>query len=122
MFFLIPSFANRSAARLHGFCQRWMPSNVLVRRVRTRAGLRWGIPLVLLGLLYAVAAFVCATLAQHTGIGWWDLGFLLGFWNALKLVGNGLYATVVLLPVARLRERRPSHRLRSDDAGYPCGY
>ncbi|HEY0259481.1 MAG TPA: sulfate permease [Lacisediminihabitans sp.] len=103
MIFFIPPSAFRAAASLYWLSQRWMPTNILVRRVRTRHGLRWGIPLALLGLLYAVGAVVCATLAQHGASGWWNLGFLLGLWNALKLVGNGLYATAGLL-VVRVRE------------------
>lgn len=107
--FLIPPFALRAGARLYWFCQRWMPSNILVRRVRTQDGMRWGIPLALLGLLYLAVGVVCAMLAQHGDGGGWYLGFLYGFWNAIKLIGNGLYATLVLLPVARLRERLAEH-------------
>ena len=37
---------------VYDWCQRWLPSNRLVHLVRTRRGLRWGIPLVLLGAGY----------------------------------------------------------------------
>lgn len=110
--FLIPPFALRAGARLYWFCQRWMPSNILVRRVRTRDGARWGIPLALLGLVYLAFGIVCAMLAQHGDGGAWYLGFLYGFGNALKLVGNGLYATTVLLPIARVREARDRNAVR----------
>lgn len=98
--FFIPSFALRAGESLYWFCQRWMPTNILVRRVRGDDGLRWSIPLVLLGLFYAAAAIVCVLLVQHGASDWWNLGFLLGFWNAIKLVGNVLYATV-LRPIMR---------------------
>jgi hypothetical protein len=87
--FLIPPFALRAGARLYWFCQRWMPSNILVRRVRARDGLRWGIPLALLGLIYLAVGIVCAMLAQYGDGGGWYLGFLYGFWNAINSSAMG---------------------------------
>lgn len=107
MILLLP-FAHRTAERGYGLCQG-LPTNRLVRYVRTRRGLRWGIPLALLGVLYAVGAVVCATIVQQGGSEWWNLGFLLGFWNALKLIGNGICATI-LLSLVRIRERYSLHR------------
>ncbi|WP_345750889.1 sulfate permease [Microbacterium rhizophilus] len=82
-----------------------MPTNILIRRVRRRDGLRWGIALAVLGLFYAAAGTICALLVQHGANGWWNLGFLLCFWNVAKLVSSGLSARF-LLAAARHREAR----------------
>ena len=87
--------AMRPAAAVYRWCQRWLPSNILVRRVRTRRGLRWGMPLALLGLVYFIA--------QLGGSPWWYIGVAVCWWTALKLVGHGLYATV-MLPIVRAQE------------------
>ncbi|SMX95193.1 hypothetical protein BSP109_02849 [Brevibacterium sp. Mu109] len=95
--------AMRPAAAVHRWCQRWLPSNVLVRRVRTRAGLCWGIPLALVGVAYFGAGVVCVGMVHAGEPGWWYLGALACWWSALKLVGHGLFATVKL-PIVRAQE------------------
>lgn len=115
--------AMRPAAAVYRWCQRWLPSNILVRHVRTRAGLRWGIPVALLGFAYFAAGVVCAGMAQ-TGDGWWYLPMVVCWWTALKLVGNGVFATI-MLPIARAQEnlavRRAlrEERLTARDQGKP---
>lgn len=105
--FLILLFM-RPAAAVHSWCQTWLPSNRLVRHLHTRRGLRWGIPAILLGGIYFIAGVACYGAVQLGGAGWWYLGMAACWWTALKLVGHGLHATIVL-PVVRAREpRRPA--------------
>lgn len=95
--------AMRPAAAVYRWCQRWLPSNILVRRVRTRRGLRWGMPLALLGLVYFIAGVGCVGAVELGGPGWWYVGVAVCWWTALKLVGHGLYATIAL-PIVRAQE------------------
>lgn len=95
--------AMRPAGAVYRWCQRWLPSNILVRRVCTRRGLRWGVPLALLGLVYFTAGVGCVGAVQLGGSPWWYVGTVVCWWTALKLVGHGLYAAV-MLPIVRAEE------------------
>lgn len=116
--------AMRPAAAVYRWCQRWLPSNILVHRVRTRPGLRWGIPLALLGVAYFGAGLVCVGMVQTGEPRWWYLGALVCWWSALKLVGHGLFATVTL-PIVHARENLAVRRAireaseQSGDQGQP---
>lgn len=35
-----------------GFLRRWMPTNVLLDKIRTRSGLKYGVPAMLLAIPY----------------------------------------------------------------------
>ena len=70
------------------WCQRWLPSKILVRRVCTRRGLRWGVPLALLGLIHFTAGAGCVGAVQLGGSPWWYLGTVICWWTTLKLVGR----------------------------------
>lgn len=97
-----------ASVRTHSLPQRYAPTNRLLNRLRTREGLRWGVPAMLLGLAYLAAAVGCAALVQARWTGWLYLPFLLFFYNALKFLIFGPWS-LVLLARARLRERR-QHR------------
>lgn len=107
--FFIPPFALRAAGSLHDFCQRWMPSNIVVRRVSGRARWSGAALLVALGVLYLAVAVICATLVQQGHDAWWNLGFLLGFRNAIKFVGHGVRLGMRLVAV-QLRHLTAGHR------------
>jgi hypothetical protein len=91
----------------------YAPTNLLVAATRTRRGLRWGIPAILLAIPYLLVAYWCVSTIESGGPGWLNLVVLLCAWNALKLILNGPI-TGVLLGQARLREfgeRRRARRL-----------
>jgi hypothetical protein len=88
---------------VYDWCQRWLPSNRLVHLVRARRGLRWGIPLVLLGAGYFAVGVVCAGIVQAGGPGRWYLPMLVCWWTAIKVISHGLYATITL-PIVRASE------------------
>ena len=54
---LIPTLWTLSV-RTRMFLRRWMPTNVLLDRLRTRRGLKWGAPAMGLGVAYFRAAAV----------------------------------------------------------------
>lgn len=92
--------------RTRRFLRRWMPTNILLDKIRTRRGLKWGIPAMLvLGGGYIFAAAMCITLIRH---GWHEslyLLFALQLWNGFKFLWIGPVSLGLLLH-ARLRKRR----------------
>lgn len=81
------------------------PSNRLLNRLRTRDGLRWGTPAMLIGVAYLAAASGCVHLIDHGATEWLYLPFLLFFYNGLKFLLFGPWS-LVLLAAVRWREHR----------------
>lgn len=93
-----------ASIRTRIFLRRRMPTNILLDKIRTREGLKWGVPAMLLGVVYLFAAAMCITLIDR---GWHPalyLLFLLLVWNGLKFLWIGP-VSLYLLARARLRER-----------------
>lgn len=109
MFRLIWTLSVRTRDYLH----RYMPSNRLLAAVRTRRGLKWGMPAMLVALPYILIASVCSGSAADGGPGWLHLIVLWACWNALKFIIMGP-VSVVLLIRARLREAAIRRRQRHD--------
>ncbi|SMX87711.1 hypothetical protein BAURA86_01771 [Brevibacterium aurantiacum] len=84
------------------FMRRYMPTNILIDAVRTRRGLKWGIPAMLLAIPYLYIAATCRTLLEYGGPGWPHLIVLVCIWNALKMLWLGPVSLVLL---ARTRRR-----------------
>lgn len=90
------------------FLRRQMPTNVLLDKIRTRRGLKWGIPaMLILGGGYIFAAAMCITLIRHDWHESLYLLFALLLWNGFKFLWIGPIS-LALLTRARLRERRAS--------------
>ena len=83
---------------------RWMPTNILLDKLRTRRGLKWGVPAMGLGVAYFLAAVVSITLINGGWSPWLYVVFTLCVWNALKFLLFGPIS-LLLLARARLRER-----------------
>lgn len=105
-----------TSIQVRHFLRRYMPTNILLDRIRTRRGLRWGIPAMLLALPYITVAYWCSALIEDGGSGWLNIIVLLGIWNAFKMLAIGPIS-LLLLAAARLRERRA----RNDSAGSASG-
>jgi hypothetical protein len=101
MFQLLIAFVSR----IYAFFQRCMPTNILIRATHTRRGLKWGVPAMLLAVVYIVIAAVLAQWVAGGGPGWINMLVLLCLWNALKFTVNGPI-TAVWLARVRARERR----------------
>ncbi|QUY61202.1 hypothetical protein [Gulosibacter molinativorax] len=71
------------------FLRRYMPTNILLDAIRTRRGLKWGLPTMLLAVPYLLAASICTNLIDNGAPGWLYLVVLLCVWNALKLLWIG---------------------------------
>ena len=92
-----------ASVRTHGILS-YAPTNLLIAATRTRRGLRWGIPAMLLAIPYLLAAHWCVTTIETGGPGWLNVVVLLCAWNSIKLTLNGPI-TLVLLICVRIRER-----------------
>lgn len=113
MFRLLWAFS----VRVRGFMRRYMPTNILLDALRTRRGIEWGVPAMLLAAPYLVAAWLCSAWVADGGPGWVNLLVLLFVWNALKFIVNGPITLVLLLRL-RLAERRARNAYERDLPGY----
>lgn len=95
------------------FLRRYMPTNMFLDAIRTRRGLKWGVPAMLLAGPYLAIAFWCTTLIENGGPGWLHLVVLLCICNALKMLVIGP-VSVVLLARARAREYRAQRQQRQE--------
>ncbi len=101
------------AASVHTYSiLNYAPTNLLIAATRTRRGLRWGIPAMLLAIPYLLAAYWCVTTIEAGGPGWLNLVVLLCAWNSIKLTLNGPI-TVVLLIRCRIQEAVARRRARA---------
>ena len=99
------------------FLRRYMPTNILLDLVRSRRGLKWGIPAMLLGGVYLFAAVACTTLIRHGWSEWLYLLFILFTWNALKLI---LMGPISLILLVRVRSEEARSRRRNKQAATEC--
>jgi len=84
------------------FLRRYMPPNTPPDAIRTRRGLKWGVPAMLLAAPYLLAASTFTTLTANGGPGWLNLLVLLCLWNTMKFIIMG---PVSLILLARIRVR-----------------
>lgn len=97
------------------FLRRVMPTNILLDKIRTRRGLKWGIPAMLLGAAYIFAAAMCITLIGRGWSLWLYLAFALLLWNGLKFIFMGPVSLFLLIRV-RIREVAARRRTRQNQA------
>lgn len=91
------------SSRLYGLAQRFCPSNIVIRRVHTRSGIKWGALVGLAGVtVYGLLMVATGTIARDGGPGWVNLFFIIGFWNACRFT--------VLIPVSVVRLLRVRHQ------------
>lgn len=96
-----------ASVRTRIFLRRRMPTNILLDKIRTREGLKWGVPAMLLGAAYIFLAAVCITLIDQGWSKWLYLLFALLLWNGLKFLFIGPWSLVLLARVRALEARCP---------------
>lgn len=99
------------STRIRYYLRCYAPTNIALDAIRTRRGLKWGIPAMLLAAPYLLIANYCVTVITDDGPGWLNLVVLLCCWNALKLLIMGPVG-VVLLIRARVQEALARDRTR----------
>lgn len=102
------------SVRARYFLRRYMPTNILLDAIRTRRGLRWGVPAMLLAIPYLLTAAVFRDLIEAGGPGWLNLLILVCIWNAMKLTIMGP-VSVILLVRTRTREHVERCRNRREE-------
>ena len=95
---------------LRNVMRRYMPTNILLHAIRTRRGLKWGVPAMLLAIPYLFAASICTALIDGGASRWLYVVALVCIWNALKFIAIGPVSVVLLLQCKR--SERLSMRLR----------
>lgn len=98
------------------FLQRYMPSNIVLDLLRTRQGLKWGIPAMLLAVPYLVVAYWSTTVIDAGGPGWLHLVVLVCLWNSFKMV---LFGPVSVVLLVRARARGRSAQRHRESGGAP---
>ncbi len=105
-----------ASTNIRYFMRRYLPSNVLLDAIRTRRGLKWGVPAMLLAIPYLLVANLCVRLIAENGPGWLHLVVLVCIWSAFKMLWIGP-VSVVLIIRARLREAAAARRQRREATG-----
>lgn len=107
----------RLAIAVHTFLQ-CAPTNLLLSLLRSRHALKWGVPFMLLGAAYFLAAAMLTNWLQDGGPGWLNLLVLLGIWNGLKFSVFGPIS-LMLLARARITEHRDeAQRIKAEPAAH----
>ncbi|MFX4273307.1 sulfate permease [Pseudarthrobacter sp. J1738] len=100
-----------ASVQVRYFLRRYMPSNILLDAIRTRRGLKWGMPAMLLAIPYLGVAYLLSTAAQNDGPGWLNLFVFVAIWSALKMLWIGPIS-LVLLARARAHEYAQHRAIR----------
>ncbi|GGM49708.1 hypothetical protein [Microbacterium saperdae] len=99
------------------FLRRWMPTNILLDKLRTRRGLKFGVPAMLLGVVYILIAATCTGLIERGWSEWLYLVFFWAFWNGLMFLLFGPWS-VILLTRVRIQEWLVARAERRSHASY----
>ena len=106
---------------LRNFMRRYMPTNILLDAIRTRRGLKWGVPAMLVAIPYLLAASVCTALIDGGASRWLYVVALVCIWNALKFIVIGPVSSMRLvnawIPERRARRRQMRDVERIDPTG-----
>jgi hypothetical protein len=97
----------------------YAPTNILLRWLRSRNGLKWGAPFMMLGAAYLLASVALGDLIRNGGAGWLNVLVLPCIWDGDKLVAFGPLSVLTLIRI-RIREHR--NRARDHAASPILGY
>lgn len=94
------------------FLRRYAPTNVTLDAIRTRRGMKWGVPAMLLAVPYLHVASVITILINDGAPRWLHLVVLLLVWDAMKFAFMGPVSLVLLLraKATETRDRRAFRR------------
>lgn len=102
---------------VRAFLRAWMPTNVVLDLIRSRRGLKWGVPAMGLAVPYFAIAYWCTAILASHGSGWVNLIVVWAIWNGLKFLWMGPVSLVLLVRV-RIHEataRRRTERAATTD-------
>ena len=79
------------------FLRRYMPTNIVLDAIRTPAGLKWGVPAMVLAIPYLYAGSLLTTVIGDGGPGWLHLVTLVLIWNAMKFIVMGPVSLLLMV-------------------------
>lgn len=88
---------------------QYAPTNLLLRRLRSRGGLKWGVPFMVLGVAYLLVAAWLTGLLHDNGPGWLNLLVIVGLWNGIKLIVFGPISLILLARVRFAEHEQKTH-------------
>jgi hypothetical protein len=91
--------------------RRYMPTNIALDGLRSRRGLKWGIPAMLLAIPYLYTASLLTALIDSGAPRWLFAFTVILIWDAFKFIAMGPVSLVALLHV-RAAESRQHRALR----------
>jgi hypothetical protein len=91
------------------------PTNLLLRRLRSRDALKWGTPFMLLGAAYLLTAALLTHVLNDGGPGWLNLLVLLGIWNGIKFIAFGPISVILLAHARIIEHRQHEHKVAAED-------
>ena len=94
---------------IQDFLRRWMLTNVIRDLVRTRRGLKWGVPAMLLAVPYFSVAYWLTTIIDTGAPKWLYLIVLICIWSGMKMLWLGPIS-LILLARDRAQEAAARHR------------
>ena len=101
--FLLIRMVFRATASVYYWAQRWLPSNRLLRAIRTRRGLKWGVPAMAIGAASFYAAAMVTVVIRDGGSAWLNALVVVLLIDGFKFLWIGP-VSLVLLVKARWRE------------------
>ena len=82
---------------IRDFLYRWMPTNRLLAAIRTRRGLKWGVPVMGIGVLYFLAAAALTSAIRDGASEWLYALVALCVWDGLKFLWIGPVSVMLLV-------------------------
>lgn len=97
---MLSALWNLSAA-IRGYLRFYMPTNRAIDWLRTPRGLKWAIPVALIGTpAYLGLTAVCVYLSAHPNLGFLNVLVFLFFWNAMKFAWMAVLSLPTMLHMA----------------------
>lgn len=94
-----------ASIHVRSFMRHWMPTNILLDKLRTRRGLKYGPLALLLAAAYFYLASLLTVIIDGGGPRWLYLLVLLCVWDAFKFLWTGPVSVIQLVSL-RTKERR----------------
>lgn len=73
---------------LAGLFRRWMPTNILLEKIRTRRGLKYGVAAMPVAIPYLYVASLPIVIINDGGPGGLNLLVLVAIWSAFKILAK----------------------------------
>jgi len=106
--FLLIRLVFRATAAVYYWAQLWLPSNRLLRAIRSRRGLKWGLPAMVIGVACFYTAAMVTVVIRDGGPTWLHAVVVVLVIDGFKFVWIGP-VSLVLLVKARWREAHARH-------------